>query len=225
MAAGGARRNPGTPPLAVEVMVNSEESGGPGEREAGRTQKPHTYLDWGPTLLIIGLFVMAIVWTVTITEPIPEVAASMARTVAMVLVLTGVFFTVVSHAERRVVEKTRVMVVGMRQTEEAIAVQLDDNAEKISYLMAAPTVRLEEAKREFRAIENSILDGIEAAAQVHTNRAVERICKTFEDRFDELDQAVADMGAAVSQMRDRHLSEVEEAYEVGRLTGHTGGPV
>jgi ABC-type multidrug transport system fused ATPase/permease subunit len=132
-----------------------------GERDAGRTRQSRTYLDWGPALLIVGLFVLAIVWTVTILEPIPEAAASISRTAALTLVLVGAFLTIVHRAEMRAAAGFRAMTAPIA----TLAAQVQLNTSAIGQLTAARTVdmhNLHAAEERMEGLARSLaVDAIE----------------------------------------------------------------
>lgn len=88
-----------------------------------------------------------------------------------------------------------------------LAVQVEANNYVLRQLSAAPTVRLEEARREMRATEAAMLDAVEAGNQ-ETKRAVEVASKSIEGRMDELERFVRE-----------ELMLVKDAFEAGVRIG------
>lgn len=152
------------------------------DHEAGQTHR--TYLDWGPALLIVGLFILAIVWTVVLTEPIPETAAAMARTAAIALVLSGVFLTCQLTALKALTRQQAEIV-------RPIAAQVATNTVTIGRLEAARTIdqhNLRKAEERMEGLVRSL-----------TGEAIEDLKKASSDGFESLSEELRQVRVILAQ--------------------------
>lgn len=153
-----------------------------------KPRPPRTYLDWGRWILGAGILTTAILWTVTITEPIPDMLASTARTTTAVLIIVGTLFILLDRAATWVVAHVRFMIDQLRR-------MVDD------LQMTAERVRI--------GVDSNGIDLIDVA----------QVRAAMEQRFDDVDKRFEELAGALAQMRESHLTEVQEAFEMGRLMG------
>jgi Na+/phosphate symporter len=154
--------------------------------EAKKTKLP-VGMTIGGGFVLLGLLGLACALASSVSQPPPTPAHLMFLILSSTCIMAGMQVCAASY----IADRNEVKV-------EQLMTQVEACNYVLRQLSAAPTVRLEEAKREIRAMEDSILDAVEAAAQVQTNRAVDRICKTFEERFDELDRNLAEAKQAAA---------------------------